>query len=430
MKVTLNREHFINQYPPFNVVNTKEVEGIFARKPVHLYVHTPFCPHKCGHCYYKSFDNATAQIQQEYLERLKQEILLYSRRPEVKNKQVKSLYFGGGSPTIMTCKQLEELVTVIFDNFDFAGDFEFCSEARPHAETLTEEKLNLLKRLQVNRLSFGVQNFNPTILELNQRVMDLDVFYKVYEIAKKLKFKIINIDIMSGMYGETPENWEKIIDRLLELAPESIVFYKMELFYNTKLFKDMKNNKAGIPLMSNAEEIQIIHRAFDRLQKEGGYMPANCFNLVKAPEFIHKHRKKIWRGDNMKGLGLTAHSCCDGYLYQNTTLLKEYHQLITQGKLPIKRAHRLTIKEEIAQTMIYGIKSLVIDRKRFMERYGFDMTELYGETLRQLIEAGYLTLDEEALRVPPNYYLFADDICREFFLPEHETMMMAHVPRG
>ena len=234
---------------------------------------------------------------------------------------------------------------------------------------------------------------------------------------------------MSGMYGETMENWQKVIDKLLQLEPENIVFYKMELFFNTKLFLDMKNKKQEIPLMTNQEEIQLIRIAFDRLQQEGGYIPGNCFNLVKAPEYIHKHRKEIWLGDDMKGFGLTAHSCCDDYLYQNTTILSEYHRLISRGKLPIKRAHYLTIKEKIAQAMIYGIKSLHIDRNRFKERFGFDMVELYGETIDSLVSEGLLTLDDDALRVPPQYHIFADDICREFFLPEHETMMMAHVPR-
>ncbi|MCP4153818.1 MAG: coproporphyrinogen III oxidase family protein [bacterium] len=429
MDVKLDREHFINQYPPFNVMSVKENESLFANKPVHLYAHIPFCPQKCGYCYYKSFDDISNNAIEEYLENLKKEILMYSKRPEVKNKIVKSLYFGGGTPTILSCQQYESLVKVIFDNFRFEEGFEFCSEARPDETTLDREKLELLKKLGVNRISFGSQNLSKKILDLNRRATSVEYLNEVFKISKELKFKIINLDIMSGMYGETDENWEYNITKLMEMKPESIVFYKMELFLNTQLYKDLKKQNKTNELMTNQKEIQHIQYAFKRLREEGGYIPGNCFNLVRGPEFYHKHRREIWLGDDMKAFGVTAHSCCDGFLYQNTFNLKEYNKMVAEGALPIKRTHRLTPREDIAQAMVYGVKSLYVNREQFRKRFGYDMTELYGETIDQLLDKGYLTIDDEALRVPPEYYAFADDICRAFFVPDQKTMMVAHMSR-
>lgn len=430
MKDNYKREHFINQYPPFNLANGKEVKDMYQKKDILLYVHIPFCYSKCGYCYYKSFDSHTPEMIDQYLDSLKKEISIYSQQPEVRNKQMKSLYFGGGTPTILSCKQYESLVTFIFDKFEFRDDFEFCSEAKPDERTLTFEKLNLLKELGVHRISFGMQNLNDEILKLNERSASVDFYYKVYQMARKLDFENINIDIMSGLYGETWENWKNVISKLIQWAPQSIAIYKMELFLNTRLFRNMKNRKQKINLMSDEEEIKFIQYAYDRLQEEGGYIVANCLHLLKDLRYEHLHIKSLWEGDDMKGFGLTSHSCCDSYLHQNTWDLKEYHQMIAEGKLPIKRAHRLTVRELISEAMVYGFKNMVINRAKFMERFGFDMTDFYGELIDQLVKEGALIYDNGDLRITKDYYIFADDICRQFFLLEYETMMLAHVPRG
>jgi oxygen-independent coproporphyrinogen-3 oxidase len=132
----------------------------------------------------------------------------------------------------------------------------------------------------------------------------------------------------------------------------------------------------------------------------------------------------------MKGFGLSSHSCYENILHQNTPGLKEYHKMIGEGKLPIKRAHRLSVRERISEAMVYGLKNLCVNRAKFIKRFGFDMTEFYGDVIDRLVKEGVLTLDNEALRLTKDYYIFADDICRQFFLPEYKTMMLAHVPRG
>ena len=221
MKITLNREDIVNQYPPFNVTNTKEVVDLFAKEQIHLYVHLPFCKKKCDYCYYKSFDTFSNEIVEDYLAALKREIDTYSQMPVVQSKRIKSLYFGGGTPTLLSCRQLEELAKYIFEKFDFIDDFEFCVEANPDEQYLLPEKLHLLKQMNVKRISFGVQNFNDEILRLNGREVTAETFYKVYDRARKARFEIINIDIMSGMIGETWENWRNIISKLTQLGPKA-----------------------------------------------------------------------------------------------------------------------------------------------------------------------------------------------------------------
>lgn len=430
MKITLNREDIVNQYPPFNVTNTKEVVDLFAKEQIHLYVHLPFCKKKCAYCYYKSFDTFSNEMVEDYLAALKREIDTYSQMPVVQSKRIKSLYFGGGTPTLLSCQQLEELAKYIFEKFDFIDDFEFCVEANPDEQYLSPEKLHLLKQMNVKRISFGVQNFNNEILRLNGREVTAETFYRVYDRARKARFEIINIDIMSGMIGETWENWRNIISRLIQLDPESVAFYKMKLYYNTKLFKKIKKGEQAGNLMSNSEEMAMIGYAYDRLQDECGYAASNCFSLVRDIAFEHVHAKGILQGEDMLGCGLAAHSCFNKFLYQNTWDMKEYLQVAKRGRIPVKRAHSISAKEEISSAMVYGIRGLSIDRKHFIDRFGVDMMLPYSSIINELVKEGLLILDDKALRVPRKYYIFADDICRRFFLPGYETMMLAHLSRG
>ncbi|MGD2084784.1 MAG: coproporphyrinogen-III oxidase family protein [Candidatus Aminicenantes bacterium] len=429
MKFKFNREHFINQYPPFNLANAREAKEMHQKEDLLIYVHIPFCPKKCGYCYYKSVDHHTTGLIDQYLDSLKKEILLFSQQPEFEKKQMKSLYLGGGTPTILSDSQYEDLVTFIFDTLNFKDDFEFCSEARPHEKSLTPAKLKLMKSLGVNRLSMGMQSLSDKILKMNQRDARLEFYYKVYQMARELEFENINIDMMSGMYGETWENWNQIIERLIRWAPPSIAIYKMELFYNVRLYRDIKERNRTVTLMSDEEEIKHIRRAHERLQKEGNYQVINCLHLVKDSKYQDIHYTSLWKGVDMKGFGLSSHSCYENFLHQNTSNFKEYHQMISEGQLPIKRAHRLSVRERISEAMVYGLKNLYINRRDFVNRFGFDMTEFYGELIDNLVEEGIVSLDDESLRIRPDYYIFADDICRLFFLPEYETMMLAHVPR-
>jgi oxygen-independent coproporphyrinogen-3 oxidase len=430
MEIKLDRDEFINQYPPFNLINSKDVTGVFEKEEIHLYVHLPFCKSKCEYCYFKSYDEFDDETVESYLKALKMEISKYSKMPEVQSKRIKSLYFGGGTPTLLSVKQLEDLTVHILGSFDFKENFEFCVEANPDKETATREKFELLMKLNVKRVSFGVQNFNEKVLRLNGRLNKLDEFYEIFDMAKSVGIDIRNVDIMSGMFGETDENWRSNIDKLIELAPENIAFYKIELYYNTKLFEKTRNKDPKAMLMTNDKEIEHIRYAFDRLQDEGNYTVTNCFNLSKGRENEHLHRKGIWEGDDMLGVGLSSHSCFNQNLYQNTWNMKDYIKTVESQKLPIKRAYPISMRDEIASAMVYGIKSLEMNREHFVNRFGFDFTEIYGETIRSLEDKGLLKLTTEALIVPREYYIFADDISRKFFLPEHETMMLAHLSRA
>ena len=431
MHLDLTRTDFTFQYPPFNLLQVKDANILQQKPPLHIYVHIPYCKTKCRYCYYKLWavgDQATDEID-AYLNLLSKEIEIVSREPQVQACGVRSLYIGGGTPSLLSLDQLTRLFDVLKRSFSFTENYEFCIEANPDEHVLTPDKLALLKSSGVTRLSIGVQSLDDRILKLNGRAGSAAEFHRAYEIAKSLGFHVINLDFMSGMLGENWTNWKRQFDTILSLRPENVSMYKLEFYLNTRLSKQIRQTKRAPGLLDDDEEAKYAEYAFDRLQDDGGYIAKNCYSLTRSEEVGHVHAAGVWDGESLLGLGLSAYGLFNGRMYQNTLDLKEYEQAINSGNRPVHRGHLVSARESVARTMVFGIKKLGISRSKFRERHGFEMTLLYGDIIRELVESDLLIDDGETICVPRSKYVYADDICRAFFLSEHETMMRGHLTR-
>jgi oxygen-independent coproporphyrinogen-3 oxidase len=431
MHLDLTRTDFTFQYPPFNLLQVKDAGILQQKQPLHVYVHIPYCKTKCRYCYYKLWavgDQATDEID-DYLRLLLKEIEIASREPQVQACGVRSLYIGGGTPSLLSLDQLTRLFDALKRSFSFTENYEICVEANPDEDVLTPDKLALLKNLGVTRLSIGVQSLDDRILKLNGRAGSAAEFFRAYEIAKSLGFRVVNLDFMSGMLGENWTNWTRQFDAILSLRPENVSMYKLEFYLNTRLSKQIRQMKRAPGLLNDDEEAKYAEYAFDRLQDEGGYIAKNCYSLTRAEDVAHVHAAGVWNGESLLGLGVSSYGLFNGRMYQNTLDLKEYEHAIVSGTRPIHRAHLVSARESVARTMVFGIKKLGISRSNFRERHGFEMTLLYGDVIRELVENGLLVDDGETIRVPRSKYVYADDICRAFFLPEHESMMRGHLTR-
>ena len=423
------RKHFINSYPPFNIARQSDASALHRKRDLALYVHIPFCPTICTYCFYKTFRSPAESEVDVYLSYLEREIELFSRQPGAQERRVRTLYIGGGTPTVLNPAQLRRLVSALRSALDFSALEEFCCEMMPHEKTANYEKLETLKELGVHRISFGVESFNQEILRDHNRHCTPQLYDRTYAMVRDLGFEKINIDLMSGLPGETWSNWRATIDKVLDWRPPSVSIYKTEVFYNTNMFTKLRNGKTIAPMISDEEEIEHIQYAHDELKTRGAYIVANCLHLVRDWSYNTLHYTHIWDGMEMKGLGLSAHSCYNGALHQNSSEIVDYYGHLDSGLLPVKRAHEMSARDFISQAMVYGIKNLAISRARFVERFGVDLAVIYTDVIHRLLEAGAVTLDDEWLRVTPQYYIFADDVARLFFLPEYENMMLSHIER-
>ncbi len=425
MDFNLMREDFINQYPPSNFLNKKDVEYLWRREHFNLYVHIPYCYEKCEFCYYKSQRLGDNSVPDEYVDALIKEIEMISSLPQIQRKEASSVYFGGGTPTKMTVEQFKKVLNKIKKCFHLATDYELCVEARPGKET-DEEKLMLLKEYGIKRLSLGVQSLNDEILKINGRNHDVDAFYKTFERARKCKIPSINTDIMSGMINETMDGWLDTLNKIIELYPENVAVYKLELYLNNVLYRRLRNKE--IKLITDEQEAEQVRVGFKKLM-DAGYIAVTNFSFTSDMKYNHVHRKKLWEGEDMLGIGASSHSCYDNFLFQNELNTQKYIERVNRGESPIDRAYFYDRRQKMIQRMVFGIKGMVFERKRFEREFGVDPIGVFEKELKELEQKQFIEIYDDVIKTTYEGMIYADDIVRIFYLPDQKTAYLSHVNR-
>lgn len=326
---------------------------------------------------------------------------------------------------MLSAEQFVQIVEALERVFPKTQDFQFNVEVRPGAEA-TQEKLNTLKQLGVHRISLGVQSMNDTILTANGRNHKTETFYKTYDRIRNAGFDWVNCDLMSGMLHETDDTWKYSLELLKECNPENITIYKMEVFFNTKLFSAVRRNPEI--LISHETEAKHFRGARNFLESNGYFM---CNNATFATDhkYIDRHRQNVQYGGDMVGIGLSSHSYFQGNMYQNTSDMKEYQEVVAGGKLPISRSYKLSQKDQITRHVVMSLKNLKVSRSQFVDNFGLDLTQVFPDEVRRLTSEGFAHLDNEHLSIDPEYYDFADDVARLFYPMELHNDMLAHISR-
>ena len=264
--------YFVATYPPFSVW-THEAVAHDAKPalasppdpavPLGVYLHIPFCRKRCHFCYFRVYTDKNASEVNQYLDVLAREFELYGELPAIAGRPLNFVYFGGGTPSFLSTQQLQRLVKRLGAVAAWHNAEEITFECEPG--TLTENKLAAIRRLGVTRLSLGVENFDDRILELNGRAHRSPEIGQAYRYARALAFPQINIDLIAGMVGETEDNWRACIDKTLELDPDSVTIYQMELPFNTTISKNLlkKTDQFTEPIANWATKRRWVGEAFD-----------------------------------------------------------------------------------------------------------------------------------------------------------------------
>src|SRR5436190_15628246 len=281
--------YFVSNYPPFSVWNEsylpavrEALEAPPRNVPLGLYLHIPFCRKRCKFCYFRVYTDKTAPDVETYVSALSREIELVSRLPCMGERPFRFVYFGGGTPSFLSAKQLTSLVNRLQANINWDKAEEVTFECEPG--TLSEPKVHTLKELGVTRLSLGVENFGDAVLEENGRAHLSGEVYKAWDWIVAQKFPNVNIDLIAGMVGETWDNWKDSIAKTVELAPDSVTIYQMELPFNTVYSKDMLGNHVESPVADWPTKRAWVSYAFDEFSRVG-YSVSSAYTMVK-----HKDR--------------------------------------------------------------------------------------------------------------------------------------------
>ncbi len=421
--------YFVANYPPFSAW-THEAVAADARPalsalptpgtPLGLYLHIPFCRKRCHFCYFRVYTGRNAQEVGHYLDVLAREWELYVQQLAIAGRPLDFVYFGGGTPSFLSMRQLTDLVGRLkaITSWDQAEEVTF--ECEPG--TLTPAKLATIREIGVTRLSLGVENFNDDILELNGRAHRSDEIFSAYERARELGFPQINIDLIAGMLGETDENWEACVRRMLDLQADSITIYQMELPFNTTISGDILKGRGQFDqaVADWATKRRWVREAFAALQA-AGYTIGSAYTAVRDPKTTRfVYRDRLWQGGDLVGLGVASFGHVNGVHVQNLDTWEAYTEAVDRGVLPLSRAYRPTADERLIRELVLQLKRGRVRPAYFQEKYGVAIYDRFCEQFDSLNAEGHLgRADAEVIALTGAALLRVDTLLPRFFLPEH-----------
>jgi oxygen-independent coproporphyrinogen-3 oxidase len=288
--------------------------------------------------------------------------------------------------------------------------------------TLQKHKLEMLRKHGVTRLSLGVENFKPEILQYNGRAHLEDEIYRAFGWARELGFPQINIDLIAGMVGEDWDNWKRCIDKTIELSPDCVTIYQMELPYNTVFSRELKVLGTDEPALAVADwptKRAWTRYAFDTLV-QAGYEVSSATTVVKSQaktRFVY--REALWRGADMFGTGVASFGHVNGVHIQNVDTWEAYVAKLQAGELPLGRAFPTTERDRLIREVVLLLKTGRLDIAYFRDKYGVDVRSEFQSALDQLVHDGWLTISAESIDCTPDGLLQIDRHLPAFFDPQY-----------
>jgi oxygen-independent coproporphyrinogen III oxidase len=424
--------YFVANYPPFSVwnaagvaaaraaLNTARPAGDLPAIPLGLYLHVPFCRKRCHFCYFRVYTDKNAREVEQYLDLLAREWALYAATPAVGRRRFNFVYFGGGTPSFLSTRQLQRLVSRLNANGEWNDAEEITFECEPG--TLTEAKLRAIRDLGVTRLSLGVENFDDRILEINGRAHRSPEVGRAYDAARALDFPQINIDLIAGMLGETDANWSDCIERTLALQPDSVTIYQMELPYNTTISGDLLKGAGQFSdtVANWATKRRWVEDAFGALER-AGYHIGSAYTAVKDPaKTTFVYRDRLWEGADLLGLGVASFGHINGVHVQNLDTWPKYQEAIERGEIPLGRAYRPSHEERMIREFVLQLKRGSNRPAYFAQKYGVDVLTRFHDALASLRRDGYLVeATRDRIALTREGLMRVDVLLPRFFLPEH-----------
>lgn len=371
-----------------------------------LYIHIPFCVSKCKYCDFNSH-KINLEEKVKYLEDLKEEMKLYKK--EIGDNEIDTVFIGGGTPSILTKEEIKLLFDNIKSNFKLKNNAEITMECNPG--TLTVNKLKVMKECGVNRLSIGLQAVQNNHLKYIGRIHTYEEFEENYNQAKNVGFENINIDLMYALPNQKKEDWMESLEKVVKLNPTHISAYSLILEEGTELFNMYERNE--FKLLDEDADIEMYEYTINYL-KMNGYNQYEISNYAKEG-FECKHNILYWKCENYLGLGVSASGYLNNTRYNNISDLDEYNKLIHSGKKPIEWQEKLSIKDEIEESIFLGLRmNEGIKFKMFHEKYDFNFEEEYKNEINKLKNMNLIEIRDGVLKLTQKGREISNSVFVEF----------------
>ncbi len=372
-------------------------------KKLGIYIHTPFCKQKCAYCDFISFSEKQELIP-KYIETLEKEIKNCKINKE--EYKVETIYFGGGTPSFIESKYIVSIINLLKQKFNISKHAEITIEVNPG--TVDRKKLEDYKNNGINRISIGLQSTSDSLLKLIGRIHIYNEFLDVYNLAKEVGFKNINVDLMIGLPTQILQDVEKDLERVLELNPEHISVYSLIVEEGTKIEEKIKNGELFLP--SEELERKMYWTVKNRLE-EKGYKHYEISNFAKQ-EFESKHNLSCWNQEEYVGFGLAAHSYINGKRYSNTDNFEEYFTSQENSKA----IHEEQTKEdEMKEFMLLGLRKIDgVQISKFKNKFIENPIYKYRKELNKLFSEELIEIEEDNIKLTNKGIDLANLVWEEF----------------
>lgn len=381
-----------------------------TKKELELYVHIPFCVKKCAYCDFLSAP-AGEKTREQYVDALIGEIGAYRDNEVANNSVVTTIFFGGGTPSILEGSCVERAMVAIRSAFDVAADAEITIEANPG--TVTKEKLETYRRAGINRISFGLQSTDNDALKILGRIHTYEEFLESYQLARDCGFDNINIDLISAIPKQTVAMWEQDLKRVAELDPEHISAYSLIIEHGTPFAKFYGGDCEGECELPTEEDERLMYQRTEEVLETAGYHRYEISNYAKKGKEC-KHNLGYWERKNYLGLGLGASSFIDNVRFKNIDILPVYMEKSKNPEVMREEVEHLSLTEQMEETVFLGLRKMQgvsIDEVR--KQFGPVFEIRYSDNVRRMeteglivVEDGYFRLTKKGIDV--SNYVFAE----------------------
>jgi oxygen-independent coproporphyrinogen III oxidase len=371
-----------------------------------IYLHIPYCLHKCGYCDFNSHPENRKE-EESYIAALSLEIDHYASR--FSGRTFSTVFFGGGTPTILPPKSLDKIFCKVKNLFNLSSRCEITIEANP--ATIKQETLTQIRSAGFNRISIGVQSFDAEELNLLERVHNEKEIYTTIDLARLAGFDNLSLDLMFGLPNQSPKKWRSHLSQAVAKTPNHISAYSLTIEPATSFFKLQERGRLHLP----AEDIQLemFQDTIETLQS-AGYEQYEVSNYAQ-PGFKSQHNLNYWDNGEYLGLGAGASSYIDGERYKNINLPAHYIREVQSKGSAVESTEKLDLLNSMGETIMLGLRRLEgIAIEDFESRFKVSFKTVYGKVIDPLIKEGLITFNNNRMALSRKGLYIADSVILKF----------------
>ena len=373
-------------------------------KEVSLYIHIPFCKQRCFYCDFPTFSGKD-HLREEYVDALIKEI-----RDKCTKYLIKTIFIGGGTPSYLGENELEKLLKTVSE-LNLSKNIEYSMECNPG--TVNEEKLKIMKKYGVNRISFGLQSCNDELLKNIGRIHTFKEFLENYKLARKIGFDNINIDLMYGLPNLTIEVWKDTLEEICKLKPEHISAYSLIIEEGTVFYNLYEKDKLKLP---SEDDERIMDKITKDILINNGYHQYEISNFsLKNREC--EHNKVYWSLDEYIGVGSASSSYINGYRLTNESNIGEYIRRVKSNEDTVVDKYKNLREDEIEEFIFMGLRMLSgIDLLKFNRKFGADIYSIYKNVIEKNIDDGLLIINKDRMYLTTKGVELSNRVMSDFIL--------------